>query len=165
MSGKRQKAAIMELVYILSHEWKQAMTHDMNVKMLALCSCDGCSVMYLGNLLCQVWSSRGSETNVYLCVRLQRVSALQLWRSHCSDLLKTLAPTSAAHRPRGGETCSTVTRHTAQNRETKSDRAEAEPCTAALVLWGTQLGNTAQAPNSSNVCVHARGRVRELENF
>lgn len=98
---------------------------------------------------------------LFICVCLQRVNALQLWRSRCCYLLRTLAPTSAAHRPRGGETYTTASRNKAQNRETKKDRAEAKPCTAALVLQGSQLRITAQAPNFSNVCIHARCRVRE----
>lgn len=39
-----------------------------------------------------------------VCVCPLRVSALQLLGSSRTDLLRTLAPTSAAHRPRGGET-------------------------------------------------------------
>lgn len=39
-----------------------------------------------------------------------RVSVLQLLESSCSDLLRTLDPTSAAQGPRGGETYSSSTR-------------------------------------------------------
>lgn len=92
-----------------------------------------------------------------------RVSVLQLLGSSCSDLLKTLDPTSAAHRPRGGETYSSSARkqgtETDSNRKTKNDRAEAAPHAAALVLKGTQPGSIAQAPNSSNMCSHADCRV------
>lgn len=88
---------------------------------------------------------------------------LQLLGSSCSDLLKTLDPTSAAHRPRGGETYSSSTRErgteTDSKRKTKKDRAEAKPHAAALVLKGTQPGSIAQAPNSSNMCSHVVCRV------
>lgn len=43
---------------------------------------------------------------LYPSVRPLRVCARQLLGSSRSDLLRTLAPTSAAHRPRGGETYS-----------------------------------------------------------
>lgn len=46
---------------------------------------------------------------VSVCVFPLRVSALQLLGSSSSDLLRALAPTSAAHRPRGGETYSALT--------------------------------------------------------
>lgn len=88
---------------------------------------------------------------------------LQLLGSSPSDLLKTLAPTSAAHGPRGGETYSSLTKGRRGERkrsrwndtEKESGRVEAKPHTAALVLQGTQPGSIAEAPNSSNVCSHA----------